>query len=157
MIEVQQRIVSPQFQQLRNLIRKKICFILGWAGKTINAHGYLSWGNMPFADVDCKIGPTQPRSPCEHPLTDHPHRPGSHQQSCCPLSNFQKLNFVTHIAQISYLKNMRSPSKTQPITMKELDRTRIQRAESSPKTKRSWRTQRARRAQRVLSTECLCP
>ena len=52
---------------------------------------------------------------------------------------------------------MRSPSKTQPITMKELDRTRIQRAESSPKTKRSWRTQRARRAQRALSTECLCP
>ena len=102
-------------------------------------------------------GPAQPRSPCELPAADHPHRPGSHQQSCCPLSNFQKLNFVTHIAQISYLKNMRSPSKTQPITMKELDRTRIQRAESSPKTKRSWRTQRARRAQRALSTECLCP
>ena len=105
-------------------------------------------------------GPAQPRSPCELPPADHPHRPGSHQQSCCPLSNFQKLNFVTHIAQISYLKNMRSPSKTQPITMKELDRTRNRRAESSPKTKRSeraWRAQRARRAQRALSTECLCP
>ena len=101
--------------------------------------------------------PAQPRSPCELPLADHPHRPGSHQQSCCPLSNFKKLSFVTHIAQISYLKNMRSPSKTQPITMKELDRTKIRRAESSPKTKRSWRTQRARRAQRALSTECLCP
>ena len=64
--------------------------------------------------------PAQPRSPCQLPLADHPHRPGSHQQSCCPLSNFQKLNFVTHIGRLFHLKNMRSPSTTQPFTRKEL-------------------------------------
>ena len=31
--------------------------------------------------------------------TDHPHRPGAHQQSRCPLSSFQNLNFATHIAK----------------------------------------------------------
>ena len=31
--------------------------------------------------------------------TDYLHRPGSHQQSLCPLSSFQKLNFATHIAK----------------------------------------------------------
>ena len=67
-----------------------------------------------------KRGPVQPRSPCELPPADHPHTPGSHQQSCCPLSNFQKLNFVTHIGRLFHLKNMRSPSTTQPFTRKEL-------------------------------------
>ena len=42
--------------------------------------------------------------------------PGSHQQSRCPLSSFQKLNFATHICQIFHLKNMRSYPNTQPFT-----------------------------------------
>ena len=54
----------------------------------------------------------QPKSPWEHPPADHPHRPGSHQQSHCPLSSFQKLNFAAHFDQIFYLKHMRSPPKT---------------------------------------------
>ena len=58
----------------------------------------------------------QPKSPWEHPPADHPHRPGSHQQSHCPLSSFQKLNFAAHFDQIFYLKHMRSPPKTQPLT-----------------------------------------
>ena len=53
----------------------------------------------------------QPKSPWEHPPADHPHRPGSHQQSHCPLSSFQKLNFAAHFDQIFYLKHMRSPPK----------------------------------------------
>ena len=57
----------------------------------------------------------QPKSPWEHPPADHPHRPGSHQQSHCPLSSFQKLNFAAHFDQIFYLKHMRSPPKTQPL------------------------------------------
>ena len=59
----------------------------------------------------------QPKSPWEHPPADHPHRPGSHQQSHCPLSSFQKLNFAAHFDQIFYLKHMRSPPKTQPFTL----------------------------------------
>ena len=53
----------------------------------------------------------QPKSPWEHPPADHPHRPGSHQQSHCPLSSFQKLNFAAFIDQIFHLKVRRSPPK----------------------------------------------
>ena len=99
---------------------KTICSIQ--TGKTINSHGYLrkgkggSWASahlQPLAysrcwcDEYCELinerGPAQPRSPCELPNVDHPHRPGSHQQSRCCCSNFQKLNLPTHIGQTSYL------------------------------------------------------
>ena len=57
-----------------------------------------------WCDDDCEIKwkrTFQPRSPCElHPV-DHPHRPGSHQQSRCCCSNLQSsplpLTLVKHI------------------------------------------------------------
>ena len=59
----------------------------------------------------------QPRTPTTpQQSSNHPHRPGSHQQSRCLLSSFQKLNFATHICQIFHLKNMRSYPNTQPFT-----------------------------------------
>ena len=65
---------------------KNICSIPGKAGKTINAQRYLSRGENVVAEhrVTCSLLPSvQPRSFCELPPVDHPHRPGSHQQSRC--------------------------------------------------------------------------
>ena len=38
---------------------------------------------------------TQPRSPYELPLADHPQRQGSHQQSRCPLSSFSRRSWCS--------------------------------------------------------------
>ena len=66
--------------------RNKISAILGPAGLTINAQ-LLPLACFSTMTLNKRV-PSQPRSPCELPPADHPHRPESHQQSRCPFSSF---------------------------------------------------------------------
>ena len=101
--------------------RNKISAILGPAGLTINAQllplacfstmtlmWWWLWNNQ------YKRVPSQPRSPCELPPADHPHRPESHQQSRCPSQVFKRSTLPLILTEYLIWKNMRSPSKTQP-------------------------------------------
>ena len=71
---------------------------------------------LTWCMMNVKKRPALPRSNCELPPTDHPCKPGSHQQSYCLLSKIPKSSTLSHSGRIFYLKNMRSPSKIELFT-----------------------------------------